>query len=715
MQEKMEEKMNEMQEEMKEMQEKLAAQEAIITEMNRAIPVSTQNTNPGTEIEAEDTHLLVTGRRHLGRRDYVSSAEVYPASTDCSPPSLPASRLHHTMFVTAKPTPLVATCGGIDGKFETASCLVLDPLNNRWDKDKMGDLTMKRVGSGAVTIDHVGVYVLGGDDESGGISSDFLAAGTMDWQSGPPLPRKMSWPCVVPITNTSFLAISERFIHEFDASMADPTSGDGWQMDGSFSHLRLRTRRVKGHGCAKFGQKVIITGGAQWPDLLELSRTEVLDMKRGVVTYGGDMALPRKSFYLATIVSQGRERLFAVSGEKEPPMDIYNDIIEEWVEEFAIWKRADYLVEKMHVFGALALPRDLVCPPLSTQTISTTTTSTTTPRPCTLHGACPTITSVEPHQLQTTTARTLRLVIDDLPKLTGNYQCTFSALGKVLTTNATQTETGLSCTTPRNDLLPAIPEGESHFTSKLSVRVTEGPDLAATNFTFFDCNAFSSCSTCVSSLFPCDWCIDGHQCTHDTSEHCRNDLLVSGVSQIRPSPRVGPEFCPKMLATGGQPRILTPSGVESRVEVTVDNIAQFMIQTRFACQFNIEGNVTSVNAFLGGDNVIHCEKMEFSYTSKEPTINATLVVVWGGGKPLDNPDNIHLELYKCPEMATNCGRCMDLKYTYQCAWCKETERCELTEYGAHECYTYKYDYDYNSSFKSIRSRSSAIADHHGDC
>merc|ERR1711962_573804 len=142
MQEKIEEKMKVMQEEMKEMQEKLAAQEAIITEMNGTIAESIENTNPGTEIEAEDTHLLVTGRRHLGRRDYVSSAQVYPASTDCSPPSLPANRLHHTMFVTAKPTPLVATCGGTDGKFETASCLVLDPINNRWEEDKMGDLTI---------------------------------------------------------------------------------------------------------------------------------------------------------------------------------------------------------------------------------------------------------------------------------------------------------------------------------------------------------------------------------------------------------------------------------------------------------------------------------------------------------------------------------------------------------------------------------------------
>lgn len=69
-----------------------------------------------------------------------------------------------------------------------------------------------------------------------------------------------------------------------------------------------------------------------------------------------------------------------------------------------------------------------------------------------------------------------------------------------------------------------------HFTAKLSVRVTDGPDFVATNFTFFDCNTYSSCTQCVSSLFPCDWCVDGHRCTHDTAENCRNDILVTGVS-----------------------------------------------------------------------------------------------------------------------------------------------------------------------------------------
>ena len=46
-------------------------------------------------------------------------------------------------------------------------------------------------------------------------------------------------------------------------------------------------------------------------------------------------------------------------------------------------------------------------------------------------------------------SRTLQLVIENLPQLPGNFLCAFSALGKVLMTNATRTATGVSCTTPR--------------------------------------------------------------------------------------------------------------------------------------------------------------------------------------------------------------------------------------------------------------------------
>ena len=133
----------------------------------------------------------------------------------------------------------------------------------------------------------------------------------------------------------------------------------------------------------------------------------------------------------------------------------------------------------------------------------------------------------------------------------------------------------------------------------------------------------------MASPFPCDWCVDGHRCTHDTAENCRNDILVTGIKRVGPSIRSGPNFCPRVNATvGGSSEILVPSGIKETIRVKVDNIAQFIVQTRFVCQFNIEGRVTSVNAQLLGE-LIYCDAMEFAYTSRYSSIdyNAYRVVV----------------------------------------------------------------------------------------
>ena len=93
---------------------------------------------------------------------------------------------------------------------------------------------------------------------------------------------------------------------------------------------------------------------------------------------------------------------------------------------------------------------------------------------------------------------------------------------------------------------------------------------------------------------------------------------------------------------------------------------------RFVCQFNIEGRVTSVNAQLLSDT-IYCDEMEFTYTSRAPNVTATFAVIWGQSKPLDNPDNIHVLIYRCKEMADNCGMCLSLDEKYQCGWCQVGE------------------------------------------
>jgi plexin A len=166
-------------------------------------------------------------------------------------------------------------------------------------------------------------------------------------------------------------------------------------------------------------------------------------------------------------------------------------------------------------------------------------------------GKCTTITHVHPPQIQRTTARTLILVIDNLPVLEGQFFCAFTTAAKTQITNATRSANGVSCPTPPTDSLPPISPGQHHFTAKLSVRMKDSPDFVATNFTFYDCGSYSSCTQCVSSPFPCDWCVGGHRCTHDTGENCRNDILVTGVSSVGPSIRSGPGFCPRINATAG--------------------------------------------------------------------------------------------------------------------------------------------------------------------
>jgi plexin A len=108
-------------------------------------------------------------------------------------------------------------------------------------------------------------------------------------------------------------------------------------------------------------------------------------------------------------------------------------------------------------------------------------------------------------------------------------------------------------------------------------------------------------------------------------------------------------------------------GNKKSIKVKVENISQFIAQTNFVCQFNIEGRVTDVPAQLLGD-IIQCGDTEF--TSKTPNTTATFVVLWNGSKPLDNPENIHVIIYHCSKMADNCGLCHALSEKYQCGWCQ---------------------------------------------
>ena len=85
----------------------------------------------------------------------------------------------------------------------------------------------------------------------------------------------------------------------------------------------------------------------------------------------------------------------------------------------------------------------------------------------------------------------------------------------------------VNCTTPRKDLLPPIPLNEHSFASNLTVKSLDASESGSRNFTFFDCDLFSSsCYDCVTSSFSCYWCFESQRCSHDGKENCQNKEVL---------------------------------------------------------------------------------------------------------------------------------------------------------------------------------------------
>ena len=256
----------------------------------------------------------------------------------------------------------------------SASCLVLDPIGRRWDQRRMGDLTMIRYLSAVVSLRYVGVFVIGGmrhnyqtlkawrQDEAGRRTIDYLAPGSMEWQEGPALPAIMDQqdhPCAVALTHSTFIAIYGNNILEFNAAIAGPTSNDGWQEAGKWPQLKIR--RSQNPGCARIGQKVVISGGYRHKP--SPGSTEVLDLVSRNISSVDEMVMPRSHFHVVTISVEGEVKMFGLGG-----FDCiywrggYTDMVVEWAENSSTWKAAASLASRRGYFGVVAAPRQLICP-----------------------------------------------------------------------------------------------------------------------------------------------------------------------------------------------------------------------------------------------------------------------------------------------------------------------------------------------------------------
>lgn len=188
------------------------------------------------------------------------------------------------------------------------------------------------------------------------------------------------------------------------------------------------------------------------------------------------------------------------------------------------------------------------------------------------------------------------------------------------------------------------------------------------------------------------------------------------------SSRRGPNFCPQFTTTDGD--IFVASGGRRRVMVEAQNLQDQM--TNFKCQYTVESEqkIHEKLAHRKGSRIMFvvltclhlilskltkkfsCDDMLFEYTNLglgNGTAIAKFDIIWSPATMsppatvlsssvfnsvasntafvpvryfLDNTQSLRVFIYKCEQLASNCGLCLglDLK-KFECGWCDVDLRC----------------------------------------
>ena len=219
------------------------------------------------------------------------------------------------------------------------------------------DLPQPRDFPAAVSMENIGIYLVGGAEGNTRRTTEFLAEGTRAWKAGPAIPVNMTHPCGVRISDLSFLTIHGKDILEYQVNISNPTSNSGWQSASKFP--QLLTRRTFQPGCSKIGDQVVIGGGfnfqSEW-----LRSTEVLNLSTRTITYAGNLNSARAYFHMATLTINGQQTLLAFGGQPEPSN---LNSVEQFHTHNNTWTLASTTMEKARSeYGAVVVPRELVCP-----------------------------------------------------------------------------------------------------------------------------------------------------------------------------------------------------------------------------------------------------------------------------------------------------------------------------------------------------------------
>ncbi|CAJ0560819.1 unnamed protein product, partial [Mesorhabditis spiculigera] len=304
---------------------------------------------------------------------------------------------------------------------------------------------------------------------------------------------------------------------------------------------------------------------------------------------------------------------------------------------------------------------------------------------------CPTIDRVVPSQIQVTTSDYVNVTIQNVGEAKGKLRCQFrftSPYDQVVDVEPPKHHGGsdgtIRCATPSLSRIPPIPANQSYLVAALAI-TPEGrtAPIATTNFTFYDCGKYKSCSECTRSQFPCDWCLESNECVDGklTEDRCRQQNFINGIARKGQSSRQGPNHCPYIKAPHG--KMFVGVGEKRNVSVKVANLDPSVMH-KFRCSFRIGQQLHEKQAALVDDDTIVCDEMRFNQPELKMisgTAPVDFQVNWSSPTSdvthaFDNVNGTAVEVYRCEELASNCGLCLSLDPTkFDCGWCEKDAKC----------------------------------------
>ncbi|XP_030856005.1 plexin-B1 isoform X2 [Strongylocentrotus purpuratus] len=285
---------------------------------------------------------------------------------------------------------------------------------------------------------------------------------------------------------------------------------------------------------------------------------------------------------------------------------------------------------------------------------------------------CVSISDVQPNSLPYhQTQQEIIITVQQLPDLrsTFQYMCAFNSYE----VSATTTGNTVTCTSPPANGIPTIPDGMYFLNLPLSVVSNEtSVDFVTTDFFFFDCSHIKSCSSCVTTRFPCDWCVYDNQCTDDSSPCQTGDTVVIGENNTDGAGNKGQGFCPQLL--GATESFLIPVGIPSGYSLSAKNLPtdQSKGQVTYECILDIEGKEVRVPSTTFNETYILCNDEQYMYNENVLEKNVSVSVQWNEQNSIDDLSETHVTLYKCSVNSGSCSRCLSQDATpsiLKCGWC----------------------------------------------